>query len=119
MLPSQLVTGRATESVTITDESGRRLVVRCPTALDTLRLFKAAGPVLSLNDSWLALANLAFCVEVIDDVPVPQPTSEQQIEAVVARLGDHGLAAVSRHLESSTSQTDVEASVGNLPGTPS
>ena len=30
----------------------------------------------------------------IDDVPVPPPATEAQIEGLVARLGDEGLAAI-------------------------
>jgi hypothetical protein len=68
--------------------------VRRISVLDKLRLFKAAGPVLSQNAAWLGLALLAFSVSAIDDVPVPMPATEQQIESLVSRLGDLGIAAV-------------------------
>ena len=68
------------------------------TALDKLRLFKAAGPVLAQNRPWLGMALLACSVTAIDDVPVPPPANEQQIEALVARLGDAGIAAAATAL---------------------
>jgi len=43
---------------------------------------------------------LAFCVTAIDDVPVPTPSSEAQIEGLVQRLGNAGLAAVGEGLAS-------------------
>ena len=37
---------------------------------------------------WLGMAMLACSVAAIDDIPVPPPVNEQQIEALVSRLGD-------------------------------
>jgi hypothetical protein len=39
------------------------------------------------------MAMLAYSVVAIDGVPVPSPTNEQQIESLVSRLGDAGIAA--------------------------
>ena len=94
MTPSQAIVGPATATQRVRDSAGRALEVRRLTALDKLRLFKAAGPGLSLNEQWLGLAALAACVIAVDDVPVPFPGSEAQIEHLVGRLGDAGLAAV-------------------------
>lgn len=97
MTPSEAVLSR-TAAPTVTDETGRRIALRRLTALDKLRLFKAAGPELSQNQPWLGMAVLACSVTSIDDVPVPTPTTEQQIESMVARLGDAGVAAVAAAL---------------------
>lgn len=80
--------------MSVTDAEGHRLDLRTMTALDKLRLFKAAGPMLSRNEPWLGMALLACSVSAIDDVPVPMPADERGIEALVRRLGDAGLAAV-------------------------
>ena len=85
--------------IIVTDGHGRRLNLRRLTALDRLRLFKAAGPMLSQNDRWLGMAMLAVSVSAIDDIPIPQPGTEQQIEALVHRLGDSGIAAVATALD--------------------
>lgn len=82
----------------IQDTDGRTLTIRSLTALDKLRLFKAAGPTLSQNHLWLGMATLATSVTAIDDVPVPPPTSEAQIESLVSRLGDSGIAAIAKAL---------------------
>ncbi len=65
------------------------------------------------------MAGLAFSVQEIDGVPVPTPVTEAQIEGLVDRLGDDGLAAIASALNEQTSGYDVRADVGNLPGTPS
>ena len=86
------------QSVTVQDSQGRTLTLRRLAALDRLRLFKAAGPLLAQNHLWLGMATLACSVSAIDDIPIPSPTNEAQIEALVARLGDPGLAAVAEAL---------------------
>ena len=120
MTPSVSIVAAATDLQTVTDASGRRLGLRRLTALDKLRLFKAAGPELAQNDAWLGMAMLANSVIAIDDVPIPPATNEQQIEAMVGRLGDNGIAAVADALlpTSGGDRAEVVTNAGNLPGTP-
>lgn len=83
------------------------------TALDTLRLFKAAGPVLAQNEPWLSMAGLAFSVLEIDGLPIPTPATEASIENVIERLGDAGLAAVADMLKDEPAQVDLQPQLGN------
>lgn len=101
----------------ITDRLGRVLALRRLTVLDRLRLFKAAGPVLSENHPWFGMAVLAASVAAIDGVPIPMPTNESQIEAAVSRLGDEGLEVVADALDDENGRP-METHAGNLPGTP-
>lgn len=94
MAPTEAILGSAGDNVDLWDVAGRKIIVHRLTALDKLRLLKAAGPTLSENQAWLGMAWLACAVLSIDDVPVPFPSSEHHIEATVARLGDHGIDAV-------------------------
>jgi hypothetical protein len=110
--PSQRLIAAAQELRDITDSLGRRIGLRRLNALDKLRLFKAAGPVLSQNQPWLGMAVLAASVVAIDDVPVPSPTTEAQIEGLVSRLGDAGISAIAKSL-SATAERDVAAIAGN------
>lgn len=115
MTPSQTIVAAATAAQTVTDASGRRLSLRRMTSLDKLRLFKAAGPSLAQNQPWLGMAMLACSVAAIDDVPVPPPTNEQQIEAMVSRLGDAGIAAVADAFEAEAESelSEAVATAGN------
>lgn len=72
--------------------------MRRPGALDRLRLFKAIGPSLAGNDRYVGYAMLAMCVTAIDGVPQPAPANEGQLEALVQRLDDAGMAAVGQGL---------------------
>jgi len=115
MSPSTTIIAAATVAPTVTDALGRRLTLRRMTSLDKLRLFKAAGPTLAHNQPWLGMAMLACSVAEIDNVPVPPPTNEQQIELMVARLGDLGIAAVAEALngQPEATQLDTMAAAGN------
>jgi hypothetical protein len=98
MTPSETIVASSVAAQVVADGQGRRIALRRMTVLDKLRLFKAAGPLLSQNGPWLGVALLACSVTAIDDVPVPMPANEQQIEALVARLGDRGIAAAATAL---------------------
>lgn len=99
MTPTETILAAAQSPIMATDADGRHLAIRRLTALDKLRLFKAAGPNLAQNPAWLGLAVLACSVTAIDAMPVPQPNTEAQIEALVGRLGDRGLDAVASALD--------------------
>lgn len=115
MEPSKRIIEEAIRPLTVTDANGRTVEFRKASALDTLRLLKAAGPELSKNEAWLSMAILAFNVSRIDHVPMPQPTSEAQIESIISKLGDTGIAAIAEAIDST--QETGETSLGNSPGT--
>jgi hypothetical protein len=96
--PSGRLLAAAQAGEEVRDAQGRRLALRRLSALDKLRLFEAAGAELSRNDRWLGMAVLACSVTAIDEVPWPMPASRQGVEAMVQRLGDDGIAAVSQAL---------------------
>lgn len=96
-----------------TDAVGRKLTIRQPTAIDQLRLFKAVGPLLAQNQPYLGMAMVACAVMAIDDVPVPPPTNEHQIESLVQKLGDAGLRAASAVLEPPPSDDVMRDQAGN------
>ncbi len=111
---SGIIAAAAVEKVAKTAD-GTRLTLRRLNALDKLRLFKAAGPVLSQNEPWLGMALLASSVVAINDVPVPLPATEYQIEAMVSRLGDAGIAAAAAALRPDATEQPAElvANAGN------
>ncbi len=103
----------------VTDAEGRRLKVQKPTVLDKLRLFKAVGPDMAQNPPYLGLALTACAVKFIDDVPVPHPSNEQQIENLILRLGDAGMNAAGTVVTPrEPSDAEVREEAGNSAGTP-
>jgi hypothetical protein len=119
MIPSHTIVQNAIKTLIVVDKRGRHLLLRRLTALDTLRLFKAAGPVLAQNEPWLSMAGLAFSVVEIDGLPIPSPGTEPQIESLIDRLGDDGLVAVADAMKDGQETGELTPAVGNLHGTPS
>ena len=64
--------------------------------------------MLAQNQPWLGMALIASSVAAIDDVPVPPPSNELQIEAMVGRLGDAGIAAVAQALQQAPEPSAAE-----------
>jgi hypothetical protein len=110
--PAARLIATAQSAPITTDAEGRVLALRRLTALDKLRLFKAAGPALAQNHLWLGMATLACSVVAIDDIPVPTPANEAQIEALVAKLGDAGINAIATAL-APPDPMDVATHAGN------
>lgn len=108
-MPGAVIVAAAQATTDVADATGRALTVRKPGALDRLRLFKAAGAALAGNSAWLGLATLAASVVALDGIPVPFPINEAQIEALVARLGDQGIAAISGALMAMRAAPEADA----------
>jgi hypothetical protein len=96
----------------ITDKTGRKIQLRRVGVLEQLRLFKALGPELSLNDPYMDLAIIAASVSMIDNIPLLFPVDESTVEAILERLGCDGVAAVDAALPA-PSQTMVVNEAGN------
>jgi hypothetical protein len=67
------------------------------------------------------MAILASSVTAIDDIPIPSPSTETQIEALVSRLGDSGIEAIAEAIEpvAEVDETEQVTNAGNSSGTPS
>lgn len=94
--PAAEVVHAATQEAEVTDDRGRDLVVRKLTARKRMQIFAAIGPELSQNQSYWGMAMLAATVVSIDGDRVQMPSSRREIEALVERLGDEGLAAAGK-----------------------
>jgi len=111
--PAAQIVSAAMAPLVVRDADGRELVLRRLTALDRLRLFKAIGPSLSQNNLYLGMATLAVSVTAIDSIPIPAPATEGQVEALVARLGTSGIAAVASALATDPQPILGSAAQGN------
>lgn len=96
----------------VEDARGRRLSLRALTMLDRLRLFKALGAELAMNDAYLGVASLAASVTSVDGVPLLFPASEAAVENAVERLGEDGIEAVALALDAGDA-APVKALAGN------
>ncbi len=84
---------------TVTDEAGRKIELRRVGVVEQMRLFKALGPELSANAAYMQGALMGAAVAMIDDVPLPFPTSEAGLEAALERIGLDAMAVIAKAME--------------------
>lgn len=87
--PTQQIVRAAAKSVDVTDALGRVITLKKPNPLANLDFAKAAGGG-QINQLYMAeVAHLKY-VAAIDGVPVATPSTDAQLRALYARLGDEG-----------------------------
>ena len=62
------------------------------------------------SDLYLGQACLAFAVNAINGIPVPQPTNDAQIDGAIDRLGNEGINAIGAALKT---EEPAAATAGN------
>jgi len=107
--PSQAIVAASANVTEITDASGRRLTLRTLNVVDQVRLLRAIGPAQSGNEPYVNMVQAAASVTAIDDIPLPFPTNEKQIDAAVARIGDAGFAAIMSHIKAEIAKIEADA----------
>ena len=86
-------------STILTDSTGRAIEFQSLKPSEQFRLVKVLGNA-SKNEVYMAMAMSAASVRGFDSLPVPWSTSEQELERIFDRLGDAGLEAIQKHVES-------------------
>lgn len=95
-------------TVTVVAANGKRITVRRPHVLSQYRLVEALGGAAE-NSTYLRMCAPLLWVSEIDGVEVLTPASKLQVEALITRLDEAGITAVSEALESHFAQQDVAA----------
>jgi hypothetical protein len=99
--PSQAIVAAGKRVVEIVDGLGRRLKVKFISGRDRMMLAKAIGAELAKNEVYLGYATLAWAVVELDngsgeDTRIMPMVKPSEVEFLVDRLGDEGLAAVGK-----------------------
>jgi len=108
--PTNQVIAKATSEVTVTDARGRQIRLKKPGVLAQYRLIDILGDS-AKNQVYVGMCLPLIYVAAIDDDAVYQPVSRKEIDALIQRLDEDGIAAVTMALEEhfSGNQTPDEA----------
>lgn len=93
----------------VIDSAGRRIQLRRIGVVEQMRLFKALGPELSANATYMHGALIGAAVAMIDDFPMPFPTTEAGLEAALERIGLDAMPVVAKALEQISDQELADA----------
>lgn len=92
--PTEELIRQATKEEVVTDERGRQITLRKPGVLAQYRIVEAAGAEAAANQTYMQMVTPLIYVAKIDDDAVFLPKSKGEIEALLQRLDEEGLAAV-------------------------
>jgi hypothetical protein len=91
--PSAAIVKQAASRVVIESDNGHSIALQKPGVLAQFRLVKILGKSAENTVYVQMVLPLTYVVE-IDGVQVNQPNSEREIEALITRLDEEGVAAV-------------------------
>jgi hypothetical protein len=106
--PSDQIVQQANAEVTVSDERGRVIKLKKPGVLAQFRLIEALGET-AKNEVYMGMVLPLIFVTSIDDDPVFQPASKREVEALIQRLDEDGIAAVLQGVQENFGKTDPEA----------
>lgn len=93
----------------LTDSKGRKLTLRTLSVLDQARIMRAIGAEQAKNEPYVAVVMAACSIEQIDDVPVPLPRNERDIDDRIGRVGDDGFAMIQAHFTAEAARVRAAA----------
>ncbi len=106
--PSAQLIAKAMQEVTVTDSTGRAIKLRKPGVLAQYRLVEVLGQAAE-NRVYLSMCIPLIYVSEIDGIAVSQPSTKLQVEALIQRLDEHGIDAVSEGVQENFGKQDPEA----------
>lgn len=112
--PSQQLVRKASEEFATDDSRGRRLTLRKPGIMAQYDLVAMVGPTRAQNQVWMAMVMPVLYVTMIDGVRVPTPTTYREVQALLERLDEDGIEAVSLAIQSHYGLGDPEAERDSL-----
>lgn len=108
----------AEQLVVLTDVLGRKLKIKPIDILYESQLTRMFGTEAAANLPYMmGFVYPAASVCEIDGVPYPRPTSQQEVDDAIERLGREGFAAFLQHMQSEVEKIKqmVEADVETKP----
>jgi hypothetical protein len=91
--PSEQLVRQANAETTVTDDRGRKLTFKRPGPLAQFQIVEAMGDA-ATNGTLMQMVNPLIYVVAIDGEPVFLPAKRSEVDALILKLGDEGLAAL-------------------------
>lgn len=105
---AQIVAKAQSEVVLPPDDKGRVFTLRKPGALAQFRLVEALGDTAS-NQTYMGMVLPLIYLAKIDGEDVLPPISKREVEALIQRLDDEGIAALHAGVRDNYGTRDAEA----------
>lgn len=106
--PSEEAVQKAVAEFIVTDSAGRAIKLKKPGVLAQFRLVEVLGES-AKNQVYMGMVLPLIYVTAIDELPVFQPTSKLEVEALIQQLDEHGVDAVMQGVQAHFGAVDPEA----------
>lgn len=90
-----------------------RIGIKKPGVLSQYRLVEMIGAEASRNEVYMAMVSPILWVTDIDGEPQPAPSSKRELEALIQRLGEEGILAITNQLSERAAAANAGESVKN------
>jgi hypothetical protein len=103
--------GFTPETKNFTDDKGEAhtVTLRKPSVLSQFRFVAAVGAELAQNLVWMQMAQPLLWIGAIDGQPEPTPSTINEVEALIQRLGDDGNEVIGAFWMEKVGQPAMEA----------
>lgn len=106
--PTEQVIAKASAEVTVTDARGRTIRLKKPGVLAQYRLIEILGES-AKNEVYVGMVLPLIYVCEIDGDQVAQPNTKREVDVLIQRLDEDGIAAVMNGVQSHFGSVDPEA----------
>ncbi|HEY1772426.1 MAG TPA: hypothetical protein VGH91_04460 [Gammaproteobacteria bacterium] len=111
--PSSQATASAVQTFEVVDkDKGRKITLKKPSVIAQYRLIGLLGGDLASNQVFVAMALPLIYVSAIDGEPVITPVKYAELEALIQRLDEGGVAAVSEGVIKHFGKPDTDLAAG-------
>lgn len=107
--PAQQLIAKANAESSVTDATGRVIKLKKPGVLAQYRLVEIVGAEAAKNDVYMSMVLPLIFVTEIDDKPLLQPRTKAEVDALIQRLDEDGIAAVMKGVQENFGNNDPEA----------
>lgn len=107
--PSEQIVREAKKETVVTDARGRRIRLARPSVLAQYRIIQVLGGEAASNGTYVQMVLPLLFVAAIDDDPVFFPAKPVEIDALIQRLDEDGIAAVMKGVSENFAKAEPEA----------
>lgn len=111
--PTDEVIAKAKAEVIITDDKGRSIKLKKPGVLAQYRLIEVLGDS-AKNEVYMGMVMPLIFVAEIDGEAVFSPAKKSEVEALIQRLDEEGIAAVMAGVQENFGKSDPAADQATL-----
>lgn len=105
--PSEQLIKQASAEVTVTDAKGRVITLKKPGVLAQYRLIEILADS-AKNEVYMGMVLPLIYVSAMDGDAVMQPSCKREVEALIQRLDEEGIAAVMEGVQVNFGRADAD-----------